>query len=74
MKWKGGILIALVFFGAGLIVGHSISGQILIGNINLPQNIFSIIIACIFTFLLGLFGGSDFVAYFTNLYKTYENT
>ena len=74
MKWKGGILIALVFFGAGLIVGYSISGQIVIGNINLPQNIFSILIACIFTFLLGLFRGSDFVAFFTNLYKEHTKT
>ena len=72
MRWKGVILIALMFFGAGLIVGYSISGQIVIGTVKLPQNTISILLASLFTFMLGLLGGSDFVAFFTNLYKEHK--
>jgi hypothetical protein len=65
MRWKNGIIIAIIFFGIGIIVGYSISGYVLLKNIGGTTNIISILLA----FFVGLFGGSDVLGFISNWFK-----
>lgn len=69
MVRKGCILIVLVVFAVGLIIGHLIPYQVAIGKMNILQNTIPTVLVPLFTFIIGLFAGSDILAFFTDLYK-----
>jgi len=61
MKWKDGFLIALI---SGM-VGYLLCGYLSLGSIDVPLNGLWLALG----FLAGVIGGSDLLAFFTNLYK-----
>lgn len=62
MRWKDGILIAII---SG-IMGYLLHGYLSLGSLELP---FINGIWIVLSFLVGLIGGSDFLAFIYDLYK-----
>lgn len=59
MRWKDGIVTAVIVFGIGIIVGYSILGRVTLGNL----------VSFVGGLFLGLLGGSDILGFISNWYK-----